>query len=426
MKLPPVHIYLTDHPQETGGGHLMRFYSNTRAFLDLGYDVETVQITTDPNAMAAPPASLTGLRHSTNRIVPAHPPRIPSRLLYRLGIPHRWSLGYYFPCHEAVRAAVLDRERRSPGAIHVLEGDSHANAMLSLPRLRLLLGHHDIYTETVRHVQDIVREREGNRDRAPMERRECQFVQNYERATAARANAVLCGSLRDRDVIRGWGVRQAEYLPCSTVDERIQKHFPPSPENPLRLVHIGRLSHLPTFRSLQFLLGQIWPQLPVSLRRRVHLRIVGRINKGNPLAEQLMALAAPYPEVELAGFIPDLEPEFAQADLHVVLSTAATGYRTRIIESFAAGLPVLSNATAAEGLEALRPGENIFIASEPKAVIAQLEQLLTERRRLTAAAAAAAATYRDFYSRPVVARRLAEILGQYFPDAAPPARVATS
>jgi len=418
MKLPPVHVYLNEHPQETGGGQLMRFYSNTRAFLDLGYEVESVQITTDPEATRRPPASLSGLRYS-DICIPIPQPSLVGRLFYRLGILRTSSLSYYFPCHEAIRDAVLERERLHPGAIHVLEGDIIANAILSLPRLRLLFGHHDIFSEGVRHVQDIARERAGNRLPTSAERRECRFGQRYENATAARAQAVLCGSLLDQEVLHGWGVSQAEYLPCSSADERLHKQFDTPYEGKLRLVHVGRLNHLPSFRSLELLLGQVWPRLPASLRQRLHLRIIGRIVPGNPLTEMLLKLADPFPEVELAGYIPNLEPEFKTADLHVVFSTAATGYRTRIIESFAAGLPVLANAVAVGGLDALRPDENIFIANDVETIIAQLEALLTQRSRLADVAANAAATYRDHYSRPVVAKRLAEILRRYLPDAAP-------
>jgi glycosyltransferase involved in cell wall biosynthesis len=67
------------------------------------------------------------------------------------------------------------------------------------------------------------------------------------------------------------------------------------------------------------------------------------------------------PGVVVAGEVPEIHPYLERASLLAVPLLAGGGTRLKILEAFAAGLPVVSTAVGAEGIEAVH-GESIMIA----------------------------------------------------------------
>jgi glycosyltransferase involved in cell wall biosynthesis len=134
-------------------------------------------------------------------------------------------------------------------------------------------------------------------------------------------------------------------------------------------------------------------------------------------ARTIQELAAAYPTVRLAGFQQEIRPFYAEADLQVVGSTAATGLRTRIVESFAYEVPVLSTRVGAEGVEGLAADENILLADDPAVFADRIRELLRQPGRLGSLAEAGRRTYERLYSRSAVASRLRELLEQHLPAA---------
>src|SRR6185295_12333289 len=98
----------------------------------------------------------------------------------------------------------------------------------------------------------------------------------------------------------------------------------------------------------------------------------------------IQKLCAPYPQVRLEGFQPEIRPFYGAADLQVVGSTEATGLRTRIVESFAYAVPVLSTPVGAEGVEGLADNVNILLAESPDLFAQRIRELLAAPARLQA------------------------------------------
>jgi len=144
---------------------------------------------------------------------------------------------------------------------------------------------------------------------------------------------------------------------------------------------LGQIHHLPTYRSLTFLFEQVLPRLNAETANRLRLNIVGPII-GGPRCAHLQEMGARFPQVMFFGRVADLPSVYGSNDLQVVASTEATGLRTRIVESFAAGLPVLTSSRAAEGIEGLRDGENVVVADGPERFAAALERLGSEAGQL--------------------------------------------
>ena len=134
----------------------------------------------------------------------------------------------------------------------------------------------------------------------------------------------------------------------------------------------------------------------------MRLRLVG----SGP-APEVRALAATA-GVELLADVADVAPSYAWADLAVVPLRAGGGTRIKVLEAFAHGVPVVSTAVGAEGLDVV-DGVHLRIADGAEAFAAACRQLATEpalARRLVENAAAVA----ERHARPRVVTALRERL----------------
>jgi len=125
---------------------------------------------------------------------------------------------------------------------------------------------------------------------------------------------------------------------------------------PPTIVFTGALSYSPNAEAVRWLLDGIAPEL-AKLLPRSRIVIVG---KGAPGA--LLARARP-PEIEFTGWVEDVRPYLAQADVCVVPIRVGGGTRIKILEAMAAGVPVVSTRVGAEGIAA-KDGESIVLADD--------------------------------------------------------------
>jgi glycosyltransferase involved in cell wall biosynthesis len=120
------------------------------------------------------------------------------------------------------------------------------------------------------------------------------------------------------------------------------------------VVFVGSLSWPPNVAAAQFLAREVHPRV---LQRwpNARLTIVGR----DP-GPEVRALAAGQ-SVHLADNVPDITPYLADASLLAVPLATGGGTRHKILESFAAGLPVVSTPVGCEGIAAV-DGRELIVA----------------------------------------------------------------
>jgi glycosyltransferase involved in cell wall biosynthesis len=232
---------------------------------------------------------------------------------------------------------------------------------------------------------------------------------------ASHAPLILSIADNDRERFRReWNCQQIEYLPMSIPGDgqpRVQGWLR---DGLLRILHLGSVSHLPSYRSLEFLFEHVFPLMPVELLNRISMDVVGTVDSENQRTRRILALAKPYSNVTFHGFVDDVVPYYRKSDIQVVASTDATGLRTRTIESFAYGLPVLSTSVGARGIAGLRPGEQLLIADDPRAFVENLSRLLKSPELLSKLSRSGREFYEENQSRKAVALRLSDYLRQYF------------
>lgn len=149
----------------------------------------------------------------------------------------------------------------------------------------------------------------------------------------------------------------------------------------------GNLEFHPNQSAVRYFRQDIWP----LLRDRwpaLRWRLIGR----NPHAVQRYVDGDP--RIETVGPVPDALPYLAAAKVAIVPLLAGSGTRFKILEAWAAGVPVVSTRIGAEGLDACA-GTHYLLAETPGEFVAAIEELLRSperRKQLTEAA-------RSYYER---------------------------
>lgn len=407
-----VYFYMQDFlPRQDGSGPYLRAYSNARAYLDLGFHLEIIHIQARPDFPFTPDPTLAGARWTHLPVTPSRRCDRLHRAAFRLGWPFRLALDCTFRSRPAIRAAVRQRERQTPGALHHFEYLQTACAAIDYPGLKSIWSFLD-FESTFLQEHALIRQELGL---PPRDDTHLKIVARAERLAAAQCRLILSIAWHETAVLRDdWGCRQAAFFPMSwPVEEAPPRARQWLAGGKLRLLHVGRIDSLSSYRSLPFILQEVLPRLAPETLDNLELLVVGKIQETRR-AQTILSLAEPYPQVRFLDYQEDLLPFYATCDLQVVGSTVATGLRTRIIESFVYGLPVLSTIPGAEGVAGLRPGENILLAADADAFVRHLQALHQDPARLDDLSRQARLTYDTLYSRTVTAQSLAALLTQTF------------
>jgi glycosyltransferase involved in cell wall biosynthesis len=136
------------------------------------------------------------------------------------------------------------------------------------------------------------------------------------------------------------------------------------------IVFSGNLEYRPNIGAVRFFHDSIWP-LIVSKRPSLRWRLVGM----NPHA--VRPILNGDPRIELVGQVDDSLRALAASKVAVVPVLSGSGTRVKIIEAWAAGVPVVATSLGAAGLDAM-PGRHLLIADSPQAFAAAVLSLLSD------------------------------------------------
>lgn len=156
------------------------------------------------------------------------------------------------------------------------------------------------------------------------------------------------------------------------------------------ILFVGSMDYHANIDAAAWFVRQIWEQIH-DRHPGLSFLIVGR----NPSPE-VRALSSE--SVTVTGTVEDIRPFYCRALAAVVPLRVAGGTRLKILEAMAAGVPVVSTRTGAEGLE-VEDGENILLADTPGEVASAIEALVLSpeaRNRLSRAGRALVAERYDW------------------------------
>jgi glycosyltransferase involved in cell wall biosynthesis len=114
---------------------------------------------------------------------------------------------------------------------------------------------------------------------------------------------------------------------------------PSAGEQPTDLLFVGSLGYLPNEEGILWFISEVMPLLP-----EVKLTIVGTFP-----SPQLRALESE--NIRIAAHVPQVDSWYASAAVAIVPLFAGSGTRTKILEAWAHGLPVVSTTVGIEGIK---------------------------------------------------------------------------
>jgi len=168
------------------------------------------------------------------------------------------------------------------------------------------------------------------------------------------------------------------------------------------LLFIGLLTYEPNRDAVAWFAREVLP-LVRARRPEARFRVVGQ--HGSDVVDALHGISG----VELAGEVPDVTPELAEAGVVVVPVRFGGGTRIKVLEAFAHGVPVVSTTVGCEGLD-VEDGRHVLLADDPPSLAAACLRLLEDEERRTALSAQAGDLWQRRYRWTVIAPTVGEIV----------------
>ena len=233
------------------------------------------------------------------------------------------------------------------------------------PRTKIVADWHNIESEIMWRYAETA----GNPLRKLMALRTAPLIERAENRLLRICDAHTVVSDRDREKLLLRCPEADIKLVPNGVDVAYYSSVTPV-ENPREILFVGSMDYHANVEAVTWFVSKVWPIFKASIPD-LAFRIVGR----DPSAE-VLALAAP--DVLVTGTVDDIRPSYARAAATVVPLRVGGGTRLKILESMAAGVPVVSTRLGAEGID-VRDGSDIVLADSPAELADGLRRVVTDR-----------------------------------------------
>jgi polysaccharide biosynthesis protein PslH len=195
-----------------------------------------------------------------------------------------------------------------------------------------------------------------------------QKVMSAQEATYLRRfDAVVVFSNEDKQALAGWLEDERVYVspfPISGGSNRGDELF----EN--RFSFVGSEAHFPNQDALEWLLGEVWPEIAKQVPSAT-LRVIG------PWGETSRARYG-KPGVEFTGYVDDLG-DAIRGSVMLVPLRIGSGIRVKLLDAMSHGVPAVSTSIGCEGIPA-RDGLDILIRDDTLEFAAAAVELLSSSK----------------------------------------------
>lgn len=283
-----------------------------------------------------------------------------------------------------------------------------AQYRLPLERTPQCLFEHDVYFRSVR--RQLVSGTGGVGAKAS-ELFEWLRALRFEVAAAGQFDAVFTCHEEERRLLESFmnGRRPLIVAGLRTAIDCASYPFPGDPRRPRRkdsLLFVGNFQHRPNVEGLRYFTGEIFPRIRAR-RPTATLTIVGA--QAPPELER--AALASAENVCFRGSVPDIREPLSEYAVFVCPILSGAGVRVKLLEAFAAGIPVVSTSFGAEGIAAT-PGRELLCADSPDEFAEACLRLLERPEEAAVLATHARRLVETTYDWTPVGRRLDAIYYQ--------------
>jgi glycosyltransferase involved in cell wall biosynthesis len=179
--------------------------------------------------------------------------------------------------------------------------------------------------------------------------------------------------------------------------------FRPHGREPLTMLFVGSFRHDPNRVAVDWFVRRV---LPLILSRQPEARLV--IAGSDPPPAHAYADYAEH--LDMLGYVEDIREPFARYSIFVCPILSGSGVRVKLLEAFAAGIPVVSTRVGAEGL-AVQDGEFCSLADDPVLFAERVLELLEEPETAAEMATRARAEVVANWDMAAITRKLVDSYG---------------
>ncbi len=224
----------------------------------------------------------------------------------------------------------------------------------------------------------------------------------YWKLRLGRYRAITAASASEADAIRV--VLGGNRPPVSVVPNGVDAAHYLQPTAPAlgRLLYNGALTYGPNKDAVRWFVESILPKVREAVPE-AHLVVTGRV------PEDCRDLSQ-NPSVCLTGYLDDIRTALSEASVCVVPLRAGGGTRLKILEAWAAGVPVVSTPIGAAGLAGAENSRELLIAGDAEDFASAVIGLLTDAARRESLATAARTLASSDYDWSVIGERLDAVL----------------
>lgn len=251
------------------------------------------------------------------------------------------------------------------------------------------------------HYAEMAQHRRFGRDKA-LDWTEARRLRSFESVEMPQYHSVVVCSTDDE---RG-AKRQMAGVPAPIeviVNGADTDYYQPirTPDTQPTALLLGTMNYYPNIDAVLHYMQTMHEALRAAVPE-LRLIIVG--HRPPPEIEALGNL----PGVTVTGSVDDIRPYLARAWVQLVPLRLGGGTRLKIVESMAAGLPVLSTSVGAQGL-AVQDGVEMMLADEPAAFVAKAVQLLNDAELRATISRTARSFVEEYYAWKNLGRRFADV-----------------
>ena len=262
-------------------------------------------------------------------------------------------------------------------------------------RIATFLFEHDIYFQSVRRAMSGVENAKQWAEHVYEYLRALRF----ERRVVRRFDGVQVCTAENRRFLESFAWSSAPILEGLRAGIDVERYpFVEHGRAPDSLLFVGNFRHPPNTQALDFFVEQVLPAVRRA-RPAAHLTVIGAHAPAG-LENKLRR-----PGVTFLGPVEDIREPFSRHAVFVCPILSGSGVRVKLLEAFAAGIPVVSTRLGAEGL--LEHGsEFLAVADSAEEFAAAVVDLLVDPAKARLLAAMARSEVEQHWDMNLVTRRL--------------------
>jgi len=273
---------------------------------------------------------------------------------------------------------------------------SHAHAWAGIPRARgeaTVVDFDNLEDEKLRSLLPLRRSTARGRLGELLDRRDVARWRRLQlRAAAASRTVVVCS---EADRLRS-GAANAVVVPNAYAGAPVERRDGGRPV----FTMVGLMTYPPNEDGARYFAREVLPLIRAEDGDAV-FRVVGRDDGGLADLDQIDG-------VERTGEVDDVRSALADTTAVVVPLRAGSGTRVKILEGFAARLPVVSTTLGCEGIDA-RDGAELLVADTPPELATACLAIAREPERARSIAAAGHALWDARYRPEKVRAQVADV-----------------